>query len=154
VLVLSTFVSCDLPRDADNTLDRVRAEHVARVGVAEAPPWVVNASAANPSGVEPALVIDMLRQMGAAPRWVRGGEGELLRALEEREVDLVIGGLTESMPWRKEVAFTRPFYTDSIHEQKHVMAVAPGENAWLVYVERFLMDRESTVALLLRADRP
>jgi polar amino acid transport system substrate-binding protein len=52
---------------------------------------------------------------------VRGSESALLEALREREVDLVIGGLTAQLPWSSEVAFTRPYYTDTL-----VLGAAPG----------------------------
>jgi polar amino acid transport system substrate-binding protein len=35
-------------------------------------------------------------------------------ALRDRDLDLVVGGLTSQDPWKKRVAFTRHFYTDSV----------------------------------------
>jgi polar amino acid transport system substrate-binding protein len=148
-----TLLACQLPRDADGTLDRIRRERIARIGIAEAPPWS-SVAIGTVNGVEPALVTEMLRRLGASPRWVRGGESDLLRDLRKRRLDLVIGGLTDSAPWSKEVAFTTPFYTDTARDLKHVLAVAPGENAWLVHVERYLRSAEPTVPQLLRVTRP
>jgi polar amino acid transport system substrate-binding protein len=40
--------------------------------------------------------------------WVSGSESELLGSLHERQLDLVIGGLSRSSPWKHQVAFSRP----------------------------------------------
>jgi polar amino acid transport system substrate-binding protein len=220
-LLAVALLACDVPRDADGTLDRVRG-HVMRVGVVNAPPWAVDSAGAI-SGVEPALVTALARELGAQVQWVRRPEAELMTALHDRELDLVIGGLTGDMPWAKEVAFSRSYYTDTVvvgvpagtvmrevrgetiaiedgdpvaaelrkrnampviapglgrargavaapmwrlaalgrvnsgivlQQQKHVMAAAPGENAWLVRVERSLRTREREVPRLLRQVAP
>ena len=219
VLLLLVGLGCGLPRDADGTLDRVRGGTI-RVGVVANPPWVV-LSASGVSGVEGALVMELARQLGARPAWVQKPAAELREALKNRELDLVIGGLTDAEPWKNEVAFTKPFYTDTVvvglppgappmrdlegqtvaveagdavahdlkqkdatpavvaslaqasgavaapswrlsalgressgivlHEAKHVMAVPPGENAWLIRIERHLRDRKPTMPQALRA---
>jgi ABC-type amino acid transport substrate-binding protein len=64
----------------------------------------------------------------------------LLEALEARELDLVIGGLTSTTPWAGRVALTRPYETTGA--QSYVMATSPGENAWLVQVEQFLQTHQ------------
>jgi hypothetical protein len=40
------------------------------------------------------------------------------------------------------VALTRPYYTDTTRGIRYVLATSPGENAWLVHVERFLAARQ------------
>jgi polar amino acid transport system substrate-binding protein len=214
---LVALAGCNVPRDADGTLERVR-HGVVRVGVVNAPPWAADSGGAV-SGVEPGLLTALARDLGARVEWVQRPEAELMQALHEREVDLVIGGLTADMPWKSEVAFTRAYYTDTIvvgvpegtvmHEargqtiaiedgdpvaaelrkrnaqpviapdlarapgavaapvwrlgalgrvssgivlqqRKHVMAVAPGENAWLVRVERELRARQAEIPRMLR----
>lgn len=219
-VVLSLAVAatgCNVPRDSDGTLDRVRGR-VVRVGVVNAPPWAVDSGGAI-SGVEPALVTALARELGARVEWVRRPEAELMTALHDREVDVVIGGLTGDMPWKTQVALTRAYYTDTIvvgvpegtvmreargqtvaiedgdpvaaelkkrnakpviaadlahasgavaaplwrlgalgrvssgivlQQQKRVMAVAPGENAWLVRVERSLHARQNQIPRMLR----
>jgi len=140
------LAACSLPRDSDGTLDRIRGGSV-RVGVAENPPWVHSVGDSvridSVSGIEAAIAVELARRVGAKPEWHRGSESELLHALHERELDLVIGGLTSTSPWTKEVAFTKPYY--SAEDGKHVLAVAPGENAWLVEVERYLRERGPAV---------
>ena len=221
-LVALATAACGLPRDADGTLDRVRGGTM-RVGVVDNPPWVVSAPD-GVGGVEGAFVTALARELGARPEWVRRPESELLEALRERELDLVIGGLTSDLPWKHEVAFTKPYYTDTIvvgapagatppdeldghsvaveagspavaavrkegatpvpvadltrergliaapswrlsalgrepsgitlHEVPHAIATPPGENAWLVHIERRLRARRAEVPRLLRSAAP
>jgi hypothetical protein len=175
-------------------------------------------------GIEGALVADVARDLRARIEWVRGPESQLLHALELGELDVVIGGLTDANPWRRRVAFTKPFYTDTIvvgglprpvplrqlrgqtvavlpadpaavyvrrkggvprivpqlgmapglvaaptwllptfgfqptgitlYEARHVIAVAPGDGAWLQAVERSLATRRPLIAEVLRTARP
>jgi hypothetical protein len=41
-----------------------------------------------------------------------------------------------------------------LHEAEHVVATIPGENAWLVHIERFLREHESVIPGLLRGRAP
>jgi polar amino acid transport system substrate-binding protein len=120
LLVLVAGGACDLPRDPEGTLDRVRGGTM-RVGVLEHPPWTVLTPSGAARGIEGALIAELARELGARIEWVRGTESQLLEALEMRELDVVIGGLTDSSPWARQVAFTRPFYTDTI-----VIGAPPG----------------------------
>lgn len=74
-----------------------------------------------------------------------------MRALHEPKVHLVIGGLTDTLRWNQEAAFTRPYFTDRDH---HVLAAPPGESAWLVAVERAIEQHKHQIARpLAEADR-
>jgi polar amino acid transport system substrate-binding protein len=216
LLLLAPLIGCNLPRDPDDTLQRVQ-NGTLRAGLIQNPPWVVtNGSVA---GVEVELVRRLAGQLGARVDWTPGSESELLMALRERDLDLVVGGLTSKDPWKKRVAFTRYFYTDSVVvsapigtdpaelrqtpvaveagspairylrkkgavplvtkdlstargavaaeawllarlgrpssgpvllQAQHVVAVPPGENQWLMRVEKFLEEAKDTVPTLLR----
>jgi polar amino acid transport system substrate-binding protein len=113
VLLFGALSACNLPRDAEGATERAEGG-VLRIGVVEHPPWAT----ADGSGIENGLAAEVARRLGATPYWVTGTENELLAALHERELDLVIGGLTADSPWAKQVAFTKPYYADTI-------AVAP-----------------------------
>jgi polar amino acid transport system substrate-binding protein len=153
---------CNLPRDGAGTLDRVHGGTV-RVGVMNDAPWAFDSSGTT-GGVEGALASEIARRASARIAWVRGTEGDLLPMLERREVDLVIGGLTADLPWARQVAFTRPYYTDTVivglpdhrapQPRAHVLAVAPGENAWLMHVERVLLDRKDDIPTMVRSAHP
>lgn len=135
VLVVAT---CNLPRDADGTLDRVQ-NGVIRVGLAHNPPWVVTSG--TQAGFEPQLVAGLARQLNAKTAFVNGSETRLLESLHRRELDLVVGGFTDDSPWKGQVAFTKPYRKDP-DGKGHVLALAPGENAWLVRVEKFLQENK------------
>jgi polar amino acid transport system substrate-binding protein len=139
IALLALGASCGLPRDADGTLNHVRGG-VLRVGVSLNSPWTIR-SDTTLAGTEVSLVAELARQLGARPTWRVGTESTLLAALEARELDVVIGGLTTTSPWAGRVAFARPYDTGST--PSHVMATSPGENAWLVHVEEFLQAHPS-----------
>src|SRR3712207_2547513 len=91
VLVIAA-VACGIPRDPDGTLERI-SDGTIRVGVAHAEPWAIVDDGGIPRGVEVSLVERLAGTIGAEVRWTDGSEQELLTALEEGELDLVIGGL-------------------------------------------------------------
>lgn len=109
VLLLGALLTgCDdYPRDPSGTYEAVAGGTLV-VGYLDNPPWV-QATGAEPSGVEPDLVRALADDLGARIAWVRGSEEEVLEALQLREVALVIGGLTRASPWSRSVAFTRPY---------------------------------------------
>jgi hypothetical protein len=133
---------CDFPHDAEGTLEHVTGGTL-RVGVADARPWVSVSDSAI-AGPEVALVSALARELHAKPVWTRGSEAVLLKALHEHRLDVVIGGFTSDSPWKAEVAFTRPY--EGGDKARHVMATSPGENAWLVHLEKFLQERGPVVA--------
>jgi polar amino acid transport system substrate-binding protein len=99
---------CEVPRDPDGTLDRVR-DGTMRVGVTHNEPWVQLSDPDDPQGVEPALLRRFAAGLNAEVEWVEGSEEELIGALKEGQLDLVVGGLTRKSPWKKEAALTRPY---------------------------------------------
>ena len=111
---LTLMAACGLPRDASGTLTRVRAG-VLRVGIINSPPWVID-DGVEPRGVEAALAGDLARQLGSTIQWTRRPEHTLIRALHDRELDLVIGDLDDTLPWVADAALTRPYYQD---ERRH-----------------------------------
>jgi polar amino acid transport system substrate-binding protein len=213
------LAGCGLPLDPEGTLERIEGGRML-VGVTEEPPWTI-LQETTPSGAEAELVERLAADVDASVEWVDGSEESLLSALEKRELDLVIGGLTQEDPWSAQVGFTRPYFevdivlgvpagepppsdidglevtvetgteTAQLVEdaggipvrvsdvtsasgpvvaedwllrtmgyqlteivltvEKHVMAAAPGENAWLVRVERFLRSQAEEIAALLES---
>jgi polar amino acid transport system substrate-binding protein len=222
-LALATLLgACHIPEDPDGTLDRVEGG-VMRVGVTESDPWVELEAGVPTGGVEVALARRFARDLDARIEWVDGREEELIGALKEGSLDLVIGGLTSKSRWKKDAALTRPYVetrtvvgvppgssapddlegvqvaaelgseaealvdaeTDAevravrdlgeargrpvaahdyvlddlgldagpeLKEEKHVMAVRLGENAFMVRLERFLLNREDEIERLLLAE--
>jgi len=142
---LLLVAACGIPRDSDGALDRIR-NGTLRLGVAENPPWVVARDSAI-SGIEATLVGELAAQMNAKVETVHGSETRLLEGLHRRELDLVIGGFTADSPWKRDVAFTKPYHEDK-DGRKHVLALAPGENGWLMRVEQFLHQNETRLKAL------
>ena len=155
VCACATFLAlltagCQVPRDVEGTLDRVEDGGTLRVGVSEHEPYVVLDSA-QPSGVEVDLLEEFARELNAEVEFTRGGEEELVEQLREGELDVVAGGITKRSPWKKEVAPTRSYATtdervaDKTSTDHHVLLVRNGENAMLVRLERFLLDRRDAI---------
>jgi polar amino acid transport system substrate-binding protein len=108
-----TAASCgNLPRDPQETLRRVQGARL-RVGLVEHPPWVVRASG-EPTGAEVELVREFARELGATPEWRWGGEQQHMEALEQYQLDLVVGGITKETPWSKYVGLTSPYFESRI----------------------------------------
>lgn len=127
LLLLSGCV-LQIPSDPDGTLDRATGGEL-RVGDSSAP------------AQEVALVEGFADRIDAGIRWTEGGEERLMRALEDGELDVVIGGLTADTPWSTHAAITRPYAetTDGRGRTvQHVMAARLGENALLVELETYL----------------
>jgi polar amino acid transport system substrate-binding protein len=99
--------ACDYPRDPDGTRDRV-AGGTMRVGFTVNEPWV-ELPGDEPTGIEPALVRGLARELDAEIDWTEGSEEELVAGLEEGQLDLVIGGITDETLSEKKAALTRPY---------------------------------------------
>jgi polar amino acid transport system substrate-binding protein len=117
------------------------------VGVIENEPWVKLSERA-PAGVEPELVRSFAEELDAEIEWVQGPESELMEAMRGFQLDLVIGGLTRSSPYAREVALTRPYVDTQIE-----LAVPRGEEVPddLSGVEIWAL-RNSEEAALLREE--
>jgi polar amino acid transport system substrate-binding protein len=222
LLVIATVVAgCQFPRDMDGTLERLRDGGALRAGVSEHEPWVSLATE-DPGGVEVGLIREFATDQGGRVEYTQGSEQDLVEALHRRELDVVIGGITDRTRWKREAAMTRPYLTthlvvgtprgrplrddervaveagtaagqllesktgwqavrreslagvdgpavvddwllDDLHlveaetlqAREHVMLVAPGENAFMLELERFLLDRRGrALALLEEEGRP
>src|SRR4051812_3774899 len=141
--VLAMEVACNLPRDADGTLERVAGGRL-RVGVIVEPPWATDTNGVIGGG-EAGLAQTIANDVGAREvTWVRAPEHALIEALHQRRIDLVIGGLTADLPWADQVALTRPYA--EVNGKRHVLAAPPGENAWLVRIERVIERQHGPVA--------
>lgn len=143
-LTLTLLAGCGLqiPADPDGTLDQVRESGELRVGVSPHPPFTTlpEEPGGAPGGTEVDLMTSFAESVSAEPTWVVGGEEDLVRQLEEGEIQVLVGGLTAKNPHLTSTGMTRPYVTTTEHGEqvKHVMAVVPGENALLSALERFL----------------
>lgn len=140
VAMLAVTCGCSgLPRDPDGTLERVQETAVLRVGASPSE-GLVEVDGDAVTGTEADIVTAYARSLGAEVRWRVGGEEELVTAMEAGEVDVLIGGLSDTSPWADKVSLTQPYAESADHGErvKHVMAVPLGENAMLVSLEHYL----------------
>ena len=131
---------CGLPHDPQGSSERIASTHELRVGVTDNPPWV-SATSAEPTGVEADLVRQFAGQMHASVLWSRGSETMLMQSLKHHELDLVIGGFDKQTSWVSSAGLTQPWTVDA-SGKKHVMLAAPGENRFILTLDRFLTDRK------------
>lgn len=130
------------PRDAEGTLERVMADGVLRVGASENVPWSEVADDGSVSGAEAAILVDYADTLGATVAWTPGAESRLILALEEGDLDVVMGGIRADSPWADKAALTRPHARSTGPdggEEELVFACRLGENALLTNLERFLV---------------
>jgi hypothetical protein len=129
----ATLGACglDFPRDIDGTLARVRATHVIRVGLIQGPA----AEQDRPS--ISAFLARLRAATGAAPQVIRGSAEPLLAALEDDQLDLVIGEIAQDSPWMTEVTVVEPLAERTVGQRR--LGLSPiarnGENAWVMLVE-------------------
>ncbi|GAB2673043.1 transporter substrate-binding domain-containing protein [Thalassiella azotivora] len=146
-VLLASGCSLTVPTDPEGTLDRVRGG-VLRVGVSPNPPWTelpTGADDPRPLGREVELVEGFAEELDAEVRWTAGGEEDLFDQLERGHLDVVVGGLTSRSPWSSHAALTVPYVEVPGRDGKpqgHVVAVRMGENAFLVRLERYLLEQE------------
>ena len=146
LLLALGLASCRYPQDVEGTLERVKGG-VLLVGAVENPPWVIRrGEAAAGTGLEAELVAGLAKELDAELRWHWGTPEELLPALGKFQLDIVIGGLAKGPRIGHGVALTNPYIKR--HEtvglrgetkmREHVLALPPGENAWMMTVERYI----------------
>jgi len=140
VLALTaTLAGCGIsvPADPDGTLQDVSGGEL-RVGVS-ADEGLADTSTDTPSGSLIDLVDGFAESIDAEIEWTVGSEETLVTMLEEGDLDLVVGGLTDQTPWADRVGVTRG-YTDieGADDRAIVMFVPLGENAFLSELEGFL----------------
>lgn len=107
LLCFSLLHGCRFPQDVEGTLDKVRGG-VLEVGVTENPPWVIRTES-GAEGIEPEIIRSLADQLDAEVQWHWGAESQLLRALGQLQIDLVIGGVAKNKWVSKAAAPTKPY---------------------------------------------
>jgi hypothetical protein len=128
-----------LPRDSEGTSERIAATHELRVGVTDNGEWV-DASSAEPTGIEPELVRQFAANVGARVLWSRGSESALAQQLKHHELDVAVGGFDAKTPWKSIAGVSQPF-AETADKKKHVFLTAPGENHFILTLDSFLTER-------------
>ncbi len=131
---LALAACADYPRDAEGTLDNVRARGTIRLGLGTA----VTADRA----VLGRFTGKLRQATGARLQTVTGPEEELVAKVEHGELDVVIGQFAEDSPWLAHAALIEPLSSRPAGKRK--VGLAPvarnGENAWIGLLERTVRD--------------
>ena len=129
--LLAASACGEFPRDSEETLERVRSDHVFRVGL------VAPLDAATLDPKAKTLLRRVAQASGAKPLVEVGDAEPLLDRLEEGELDIVIGRFEKKSPWKSHVSFGPPLRIEK-HKKTvfHLTAAARnGENAWIGLLE-------------------
>jgi hypothetical protein len=125
-LIGLTLTGCDLPRDPHETLKTLSGQEL-RVGVLK---FHGNAEQDRP------IVERLATRLGSKLVYIEGDAHALFEDLKRGHLHLVIGGVPESTPFGKELGLSKP--VGPLHgaheEEERVLAVRPGENAFLLKV--------------------
>jgi len=154
---------CGMPKDPEGATPRIAATHVLRAGASSNPPWVV-VEKGQVSGIEPDIVRAFAGTLGARVHWVVNGETPLLEALEKRQLDLVVGGVTTKSPWSKRMGASLSYAQAGPTpggqpglfkgKQRHVLLAAPGENQLLLRLDQFLEKAKPDLQRRITRRRP
>jgi len=122
----------NLPKDPEGTLDRIRREHVIRVGRVQ--------GGSTTDAADWRQVLTRLEASTEAKPILQSGMLEpLLLDLEAGKLDAVVGGrFDEKTPWKARVSFGPPIRTieTSTGKTASYIVVRNGENAWIMMVQR------------------
>ncbi|MDQ1123617.1 hypothetical protein [Microbacterium trichothecenolyticum] len=130
-----------IPSDPAGTLEHVESG-VLRAGISPNDGWV-EIDGTEPSGTEVEALVDFADSLDADVEWTVGSEESLVRGLENGDLDVVTGGLTDETPWTNKAGTTRPWAETTLddgNKVKLVMLVPLGENAFLSRLETFLTE--------------
>ena len=128
-----------MPRDQHGSTEEARANRRLVVGVSAATATLDPAVQAR----ERALVEEVARRLGAQVEWRQGDAHELLSRLEEWELPIVAAAVTPETPFKAHVGLSKPYWKDGPGGRDFVLAVAPGENALLLLLDRVITDDEA-----------
>ncbi|MFZ8756195.1 transporter substrate-binding domain-containing protein [Microbacterium sp. HMH0099] len=101
----------------------------------------VRVDGGEPTGRDVEAIRAFADSLDAEVEWTVGAEEALVRGLENGDLDVVAGGLTDKTPWTNKAGMTRPYAEATLDDgrtAKLVMLVPIGENAFLSRLETFL----------------
>lgn len=121
---------CGIPRDPDESLERIVADKEFRVGlIASGKPQIGQDRIHS-------LLGRIAKRTGATPRFETGASEPLLLRLEEGALDLVIGELAPDSPWAKRISLMPPLAEQTGDHGQILVAARNGENAWITLVDQ------------------
>jgi polar amino acid transport system substrate-binding protein len=112
ILIFGAVGCTSPPADPEGTLDRIRGGTL-RAGAVANDPWVT-VDNGDLGGVEVRLLEEFAAQLEADTEWTVASEQELFGALEQGQLDVVVGGLVSDNPFSMHAAFTHPYVTSQV----------------------------------------
>lgn len=126
-----------IPADPDGSLD-VLTGGVLRAGASPSA-GLVETEGTEPTGPLVDLVDGFARERDARIEWVVGSEEDLVAALEQGDLDIAVGGMTDATPWADRVGVTRGYPGVEGSDGRAIALLVPlGENALLSALELYL----------------
>ncbi|WP_260929182.1 hypothetical protein [Novosphingobium sp. 9] len=118
-----------LPRDPENTSQRIAHERQFKVGM-------VAGTERRKEGQQ--LIGEISKRIYAHPSIAVGTAEDLLQRVSDGNLDLVLGEFTKASPWKTEVAFGPPLRASGPKSDPLELkaAMRNGENRWIMLVER------------------
>ncbi|SDO39501.1 hypothetical protein SAMN04487848_0742 [Microbacterium sp. ru370.1] len=138
-VLLTAGCGIRIPADPEGTLEAVEGGTL-RAGVSPNGDWI-RLGDDQPAGTEADALRAFARAHDATVEWTVGSEEALVRGLENGDLDVVAGGLTDETPWTNKAGMTRPYAESTLADGstvKLVMLVPLGENAFVSELETFL----------------
>ena len=128
------LIGCHFPEDPNRTLLGIEQSHLIRVGHC---PLSQNKL----KEIEYNFVLKLANKLHAQINWDDSIQEQLYQKLEHNDLDLVTCAIIEDSPWKEELSFTTPFYKNE--NNNYVIALPPGENGWLHYVNQNINEQKS-----------
>ncbi|HLN19765.1 MAG TPA: transporter substrate-binding domain-containing protein [Bacteroidales bacterium] len=150
-IFLLLLTGCNkIPVDPAKTFEKAREKGLS-VGYSINPPWTTDDSS-SAGGPEGFIIKKFAASNNMTIDWQKGSEQELLRMLEEKEIDIVISGIKKDTPWKKKkIGLTNPYYKNG--KDKRVIAVIQGENRLIKNLEKFFYDNNDSIKLIIDASK-
>lgn len=138
IMGVLTLGGCDdYPADPDHSLQTIQQQKLIRVGVIDDRPWVYIENG-TPAGIEATMMNAYAQSRGLDITWHPLSKADAFEHLKRGKIDVIIGGLTNASPRKKDAGFTRPYLNAKDKKDQYVLAVPRGENALLTDLEKFL----------------
>jgi membrane-bound lytic murein transglycosylase MltF len=130
-LILGICNSCNLPKDPKGSWTKIKARGNLQIGIVENLPFTfIKDSQAQ--GSEARLIENFGNQYNLNFSYQSGSESELIKKLENYELDILLGGFDKNTIWKKKAGLSLPY------DEKHVILVPKGENRLLYQLEKYL----------------
>lgn len=126
ILMMFVFLcnACSFPKDPNNSFENAKKFSL-RIGI------IPNTDSITTS-FEKNLVEDFAKEEGMQIQFITANETELVKKLENYQLDIVLGGFEKKSNWKTKVGMTKPY------DDKHVLFIPRGENRLLFQLEKFI----------------